>query len=106
MLFRSLEWTTPENPDKEKPKVISGGLKFQGGTYIFPIDPDKYHKPATGMGIAISNKNSDQNYSFSEGDHGYLLYNYKLEWNNRMYVHPIPDAAMTLNKDLGQNPHW
>lgn len=102
----ALEWTTPENPDKEKPKVISGGLKFQGGTYIFPIDPDKYHKPATGMGIAISNKNSDQNYSFSEGDHGYLLYNYKLEWNNRMYVHPIPDAAMTLNKDLGQNPHW
>lgn len=101
-----LEWKEPEPESKDKPKVISGGLKFQGGTYIFPINPDKDHSPATGMGVAISNKTSDQNYSFSEGTYGYIMYNYKLEWNDRMYVHPIPDSAMTLNPDLGQNPKW
>lgn len=99
-------WQEPEEGSKDKPKVISGGLKFNGGTYIFPINPDKNHTPATGMGFAISNKTSDLNYSFSEGDHGYIIYNYKLEWNDRMYVHPIPDSATTLNENLGQNPHW
>lgn len=79
------------------------GLVFNGYTYTFPTDGSK---PATGMGFAVSNKTSDTNYSFSEGDHGYIIYNYKLEWNDRMYVHPIPDSAVTLNENLGQNPHW
>ena len=88
-------WVTKEEAEN--------GLKFNGYTYTFPTNGDK---PATGMGFAISNKTSDQNYSFSEGDHGYIIYNYKLEWNDRMYVHPIPDSATTLNENLGQNPHW
>ncbi len=79
------------------------GLVFNGYTYTFPTNGDK---PATGMGFAVSNKTSDTNYSFSEGDHGYIIYNYKLEWNDRMYVHPIPDSAVTLNENLEQNPHW
>lgn len=79
------------------------GLVFNGYTYTFPTDGNT---PATGMGFAISNKTSDQNYSFSETTHGYIIYNYKLEWNDRMYVHPIPDSAITLNENLGQNPHW
>lgn len=88
-------WVTKEEAEN--------GMKFQGETYTFPTDGSK---PATGMGFAISNKTSDQNYSFSEGDHGYITYNYKLEWNDRMYVHPIPDSALILNESLGQNPHW
>lgn len=88
-------WVTEEE--------AQNGMQFQGGTYTFPTDGTT---PATGMGFAISNKTSDQNYSFSEGTHGYIMYNYKLEWNDRMYVHPIPDSAMTLNPDLGQNPKW
>lgn len=88
-------WVTKEEAEN--------GLKFNGYTYTFPTNGDK---PATGMGFAISNKTSDQNYSFSEGDHGYIIYNYKLEWNDRMYVHPIPDSATTLNENLGQNPKW
>lgn len=79
------------------------GLVFNGYTYTFPTDGNT---PATSMGFAISNKTSDQNYSFSETTHGYIIYNYKLEWNDRMYVHPIPDSAVTLNENLGQNPHW
>lgn len=88
-------WVTEEE--------AKNGLTFNGYKYTFPTDGTA---PATGMGFAISNNTADQNYSFSEGTHGYIIYNYKLEWNDRMYVHPIPDSAMTLNPDLGQNPHW
>ncbi len=100
------EWKEPAEGSKDKPKAIGGGLIFNGDRYIFPVKPDKDHKPATGRGFAISNKTADKNYSFSEGKYGYIIYNYKLEWNDRMYVHPIPDSAMTLNPDLGQNPGW
>lgn len=117
-------WVTPEeaalvwNEDNpKKPVVESGGLKFNGGTYIFPVpdsglseeDADKWkktHSPKTGMGFYITNNTSNSNYSFSEGTHGFIMYNYKLEWNDRMYVHPIPDSATTLNPDLGQNKDW
>ncbi len=79
---------------------------FNGDRYIFPVEKDKKYNPATGMGFAISNKTADKNYSFSEKTYGYIIYNYKLEWNDRMYVHPIPDSAITLNPDLGQNQGW
>ena len=75
---------------------------FNGSKYTFPTDG----KPKTGMGFPISNKTADTNYAFSERTHGFILYNYKLEWNDRMYVHPIPDSANTLNPDLGQNHGW
>ena len=79
------------------------GLMFNGSKYTFPTDGKK---PKTGMGFPVSNKTSNSNYSFSEGTHGFIMYNYTLEWNDRMYVHPIPDSANTLNPDLGQNKDW
>lgn len=79
------------------------GLMFNGSKYTFPTDGTK---PKTGMGFPVSNKTSNSNYSFSEGTHGFIMYNYTLEWNDRMYVHPIPDSATTLNPDLGQNKDW
>lgn len=88
-------WVTPEEAEK--------GLMFNGSKYTFPVGGTK---PKTGMGFPISNKTADTNYAFSERTHGFILYNYKLEWNDRMYVHPIPDSANTLNPDLGQNHGW
>lgn len=82
---------------------VANGLQFNGNKYTFPTDGSK---PKTGMGFPVSNNTANSNYSFSEGDHGYIMYNYKLEWNDRMYVHPIPDSANTLNPALGQNPDW
>ena len=42
----------------------------------------------------------------SEGSYGYLVYHYKLAWDDKMYLHPIPQAALNVNPALGQNEGW
>lgn len=37
---------------------------------------------------------------------GYLVYKYELQWDDKMYCRPIPNAALTLNPKLGQNYGW
>ena len=59
---------------------------------------------ATSYKIGTSNSNS--NFTLSGGSSGYIIYNYALEWSDKMYVHPIPTTALTLNPNLGQNYGW
>ena len=49
---------------------------------------------------------SDRNFSFSEGDHGYVIYNYKMNWEDKMYTKPIPTTALNVNHDILQNDGW
>lgn len=49
---------------------------------------------------------SDGTWTLSEGDHGYLIYNYELHWEDKMYLHPIPLTAKNVNPELGQNNGW
>lgn len=76
------------------------GIQFNGGTYKFNASKVSQFAYKTGTSTA------DQNLTLSEGDHGYLIYNYKLEWNDRDYVRPIPSTALTKNPNLGQNYGW
>ena len=76
------------------------GFKFNGETYTFKAAKNSANSYKTGTSTA------DQNITLSEGDHGYLIYNYKLEWNDRNYVRPIPATASTKNPNLGQNYGW
>lgn len=83
------------------PKDQVAGMEYNGGKYTFTNT-----KPEAGLGYDVTGSTADQNHSFSEGDHGFLIYNYKLEWNNKMYVHPIPQTALNVNKNLVQNYGW
>ncbi len=47
-----------------------------------------------------------QNFTLSEGTHGYLLYYYDVTWEDRMYLKPIPLTAININPNLGQNEGW
>lgn len=76
------------------------GIQFNGETYKFNASKVSQFAYKTGTSTA------DQNLTLSEGDHGYLIYNYKLEWNDRDYVRPIPSTALTKNPNLGQNYGW
>ncbi len=49
---------------------------------------------------------SDGNWSLSNGTYGYLIYNYKLQWDDMMYTHPIPTSALNVNPNIGQNEGW
>lgn len=75
------------------------GFEFNGYTY-------SGWTTTSATSYKIGTSTSDQNFTLSEGDHGYLIYNYKLEWNDNRYVHPIPTTALTLNPNLGQNYGW
>ena len=76
------------------------GIQFNGETYKFNASKVSQFAYKTGTSTA------DQNLTLSEGDHGYLIYNYRLEWNDRDYVRPIPSTALTKNPNLGQNYGW
>ena len=38
--------------------------------------------------------------------YGYLIYNYRLQWDDKMYLYPIPVTAANVNPNLGQNEGW
>lgn len=66
--------------------------------------------------VSRSKKTSETNYkisgtadgawSLSEGSYGFLIYNYALVWDDIMYTHPIPQSALNVNPELGQNEGW
>ncbi len=84
------------------PTEASGGLVFNGTTYTF----GSATSGTSATNYPIANSGADATYSLSNGNSGYLIFNYKLEWNDRMYVNPIPLAALKLNPQLGQNFGW
>lgn len=49
---------------------------------------------------------SEGNWSLSEGNYGFLIYHYNVVWDDKMYTHPIPLSAISVNPDLGQNDGW
>lgn len=77
------------------------GITFNGATYYIKRGGkhDEYNYP-------IANTGADQTFSLSEGTYGYLIYNYRLEWDDKMYLSPIPTSALNVNKNLGQNQGW
>ena len=79
----------------------ASGINFNGATYRVKVggNHDEYNYP-------IANTGADQTFSLSNGTYGYLIYNYRLEWDDKMYVAPIPTAALNVNKNLGQNLGW
>ena len=83
------------------PKDLVGGMPYNGATYTFTNT-----KPEAGLGYNVTGSTADQNHSFSEGDHGFLIYNYKLEWKDHQYVRPIRQTALNVNKNLVQNYGW
>ena len=49
---------------------------------------------------------ADKNFTLSNGSYGYLIYNYRLQWDDKMYLYPIPVTAANVNPNLGQNEGW
>ncbi|MCI1785882.1 MAG: RagB/SusD family nutrient uptake outer membrane protein [Bacteroidales bacterium] len=74
----------------------------------FTINGYKYTlgSATTSTSYAVANTGSDATWSLSEGTYGYLIYNYKLEWDDKMYTSPVPVSALNLNPNLGQNYGW
>lgn len=77
------------------------GFEFNGRKYFL-------HRtaPHAENSYPIANTGADASFSLTEGTHGYLVYNYQLEWDDCMYLDPIPESALKVNPNLGQNYGW
>lgn len=55
----------------------------------------------------ITNTGGQQSYSLSNGDHGYMIFNYPLEWNVKKYLYPINSTnVLAKNPNIVQNYGW
>lgn len=77
------------------------GFEFNGKTYY--LTKTSAH---TDVSYPIANTGADSSFSLTEGTYGYLVYNYLLEWDDCMYLSPIPQSALEVNPNLGQNYGW
>lgn len=79
----------------------SNGFMFNGTKYTLR-GSDNW----TETNYPVSNSGGNMTFRLSEGNFGYLIYNYRLEWNECMYTDPIPTSALNINPKLEQNYLW
>ncbi len=82
------------------PEEAASGFNWAGKTYTVSSA-----KASNETNYKISGT-ANSNWSLSNGTYGYLIYNYKLVWDDMMYTHPIPLSALNVNPNLGQNEGW
>ena len=80
---------------------VNNGFDFNGISYQVTFGGNN-----TSRSYPITSTHANVTWSLSEGTHGYLIYNYAQQWDDKMYVRPIPLTAITLNPALGQNYGW
>lgn len=78
----------------------SKGFDFNGKHYTVSTS-----KSTSETNFKIATE-ADKNMTLSEGSYGYLIYNYKLQWDDKLYLYPIPSTAANVNPNLGQNEGW
>ena len=83
------------------PEEAVSGFTFNGKKYTVSAS-----KSTNETNYKVSAMKSDMNWTLSEGSYGYLIYNYELEWDDKMYLYPIPLTAINVNPELGQNEGW
>lgn len=79
---------------------VRDGITWAGKKYT--ISPTRSHSENNYKITGSANSN----WSLSNGTYGYLIYHYKLVWDDMMYLNPIPTEAINVNSNLGQNDGW
>ncbi|MBR3075452.1 MAG: hypothetical protein IKH11_06830 [Bacteroidales bacterium] len=66
-----------------------------------------FSSKASETSFGIANSGADQSFSLSEGDHGYLMFHYALEFALKKYLYPIDNVkVIELNPNITQNWGW
>jgi hypothetical protein len=101
-LWESLPWTGVYVPALDTPLDMNGD-----GTYDVYITTDAdYSGDYKGIAMYISGAQGVEQLS-DDPDNGYILtYTMAREWNDNMYLYPIPSQVILMNENLTQNPGW
>lgn len=84
---------------------VKNGFDFEGMHYTI-VDASKGKNATTSYPVKPQSQCVNTDWFLTEGDHGFLVYKYILDWEDKMYVRPIPTTASTMNPNLGQNFGW
>lgn len=80
---------------------VTNGFVFNGKRFTVSKT-----SPRSESNYLIKDTPESRVFTLSEGDHGYLMYNYEVWWDDKMYLKPIPTSAQNVNPKLGQNNGW
>lgn len=84
---------------------VTGGFDFEGMYYSI-VDATNGKNATTTYPVKPQSQCVNTDWFLTEGNHGFLVYKYELDWDDKMYVRPIPITASTINPNLGQNFGW
>ena len=83
------------------------------GIYITPAEAasgfdfnGKHYTVSKSKNTSETNYRIASDFTLSNGDYGYLQYNFPVSWDDKMYTKPIPQTALNVNPKLGQNEGW
>lgn len=83
------------------------------GIYITPAEAasgfdfnGKHYTISKTKNTSETNYRIASDFTLSNGDYGYLQYNFPVSWDDKMYTKPIPQTALNVNPNLGQNEGW
>ena len=112
----AFQWNVTEGATSYDWRLLEGSTEVKTGSSsarnavisgLTPGTTYKFTGTANKETIYPISDTNDLNWTLEPSGPGFLLvYNYKLEWKERMYVRPIPQSAINLNKNLGQNYGW
>ena len=97
----------------------SGKYNFDPATNTYSVAEDgkggydlihglvTFGSKASETSFGIANSGADQSFSLSEGDHGYLIFHYALEFAQKKYLYPVnSNSVLLLNPNITQNWGW
>ena len=79
--------------------MYKNGFEFNGVKF-------KFGTKDANTTVGISTNTGNSNRILTDGNSGFIIYNYDLSWEDKMYINPIPTSARTLNPNLYQNKGW
>ena len=81
---------------------VKNGFTFAGVKYTM----NESVKKASETGYPITGENNSCWSLEPAGNGYYLMYNYALKWEDRMYVRPIPTDARVVNPNISESFGW
>jgi hypothetical protein len=102
-LWANTEWTGVYIPAIDTPLDMNGD-----GVYdVYFSSDSKYKGQYTPILVKLTALQTVK--KLTDDPKGGYIYNYNVtsrEWNDNMYLYPIPQEVINLNKNLSQNPGW
>jgi hypothetical protein len=102
-LWANTEWTGVYIPAIDTPLDMNG----DGVNDVYFSSDSKYKGQYSSILVKLSTLQTVK--KLADDPNGGYIYNYNVTtrvWNDNMYLYPVPQEVINLNKNISQNPGW